>query len=475
MTNSRQQCSEGRDPSQLLAYVEGDLDAAACHELESHLRSCSFCASECEALRKADRLLRTHREAFHPDEEELYRFVATGEDIGQRIASHLASCRECSEDAELLRQMLRAGSEIPAQAPELPKSLIRELEQLHPLPTSPGVLGRLHSSVTELMRLPFQMPVLALGTAAAVVFFVIVSIPLWDTFNKIEHIAPGVAEQQLAPERKKSDSLDLERSGEATLQRAPVGSFGVGPMEERIQEPAASPPAKSELPAASESHRFERPKKAQPERMPLAAGKAVPAVPAPRQERYSTDTMLPSAPPVFQERKGDDAHRTPRMAYPKADHAKMREARKAEVPEFPREAPPASTALGSGLADSRIPLSVRVTDAEGRPISWLYFSLPTNLAGRYRLVPEVDAEKQISAGTAVPEDVSKLAFQNKFNGATRITVVVRERNGVFDVEAKLFEPGSAVDGKKIDAIGVAKGDMAVRVASLVASLLNTGQ
>jgi hypothetical protein len=472
VTNSRQHCPEGRDPSQLLAYVEGELDAAACHELESHLRTCSFCALECESLRKADELLKGHHDAFHPSADDLYNFVATGEDIGQRIAVHLASCQDCSDDAELLREMLHVGSETQDRAPEMPNSLIYRLEQLHPLPTSPGVLGRLYSSVSEWMRLPFQMPVLALGTAAVVVVFVIISVPLWDTFKGIETPSVSVPEKPVTPERRKSDIADLERYGQTAPQNAAVGSPETRANEGRVPEPAASPPPpESKLSAATESDKLEKPKKARPEARPFAAGKAAPEVPALKQGLDSTEVVPPSAPPMIQERESEKGRRAPRMEYRKSDDVRMRQATKAKLSEAPREAAPASTDLRSGLADSRIPLSVTVTDPEGRTIPWLKFTLPENLGSRYSLVPEVEAEKQASVGVAVPKEASKLAFQDKPLGETRITIVVRERNGVFDLEAKLFEPGSTTASRKIDAVGVAKEELPERMTSGVLALL----
>ncbi len=502
MTSSGPDCPEGRDPAQILAYVEGDLDQATSSELEAHLRTCDFCSSEYESLRKADQLLKVHSDAFHPDEEELYHFVSTGEDVDKRISLHLASCQDCSDDVDLLREMLQAGAQTPAHAPEMPHSLISQLEQLHTAPKTQGLLERLYASVTELMRLPFQMPVLALGTAAAVVVFVIVSIPLWRTFKPIAPPSVTAPQEQLRKERIEAPFL-----GGVPMKRAPAGSAEVRIEGRRGQEPPATPPTPaSELPALDDSDKLDQRMPKPPQAAPFPPRKAKPSLGMPEQES-SGYAGLPSAPPIIQERQEEKDQEVPRAVYvkrkyvksepagkeevsestreeapgprrmvpPKPDHVKREKADKAESAVSPREEARRPTDQELGLADSRTPLSVRVTDSEGKTIPWLKFPLPQDLAGRYHLIPEVEAEKQARLGAGISKESASASFQNRPGGETRISIVVREHSGVFDLEAKLFESGSAQESKGIDAVGVAKEDLADSVVSLVASLLNAGQ
>ena len=81
------------------AYIERDMDNSARGELEAHLKSCEICASEVESIRKMDVLLKHHSDIFHPDEQQLYRYVTAREDAGWRNRKHMwKTCENCQED-----------------------------------------------------------------------------------------------------------------------------------------------------------------------------------------------------------------------------------------------------------------------------------------------------------------------------------------------------------------------------------------
>ena len=109
MVDSSEQCREGWDPSELLAYLEGDLSIGVRRELEQHLRICEACSSELESLRLVDSMLTDHPQVFHPDEEVLYRYVSAGQDDERRVSAHLETCEQCREDAAILREMVTIG------------------------------------------------------------------------------------------------------------------------------------------------------------------------------------------------------------------------------------------------------------------------------------------------------------------------------------------------------------------------------
>ena len=124
MSNEEKKCPQGWDQKQLFAYVERDMDNSAREALEAHLKSCEICASEVESLQKMDVILKHHPDIFHPDEQQLYRYVTASEDADGEIARHLQTCENCREDVQLLKEMINARSAVPTKIPAILAKII---------------------------------------------------------------------------------------------------------------------------------------------------------------------------------------------------------------------------------------------------------------------------------------------------------------------------------------------------------------
>ncbi len=184
MTNhNKDSCPEGLDSSQLLAYVDGEMDEATRRNLEQHVRECRVCTEELESLRRVDSLLREHPESLHPDEETLYHFAAQSEDPDGKVAAHLALCARCRDEVELLREMIAEGNAIPSPPPTIPESLRCKLDRSEAT-TSHGILDGLLLKLREFISFPFQMPASALATVAATLVIAGLCLPMWHLFSE---------------------------------------------------------------------------------------------------------------------------------------------------------------------------------------------------------------------------------------------------------------------------------------------------
>ena len=222
MTQTGPTCREGWELPELLAYVEGEMPEPAGRSLALHLRSCAVCSSEVESLRKLHGLLRSHPESFHPDAGELFRFVSTGSDPEAWIAEHVDTCPECREDVELVRQMIAVGPESPRSGRAMPESLIRRLKALHGVRKGRGRASNLLSHLKERTRTWFRPPVLALGTAAAMVIIAVLILPRWDTLHWT------IQRARVAP---------LEESAPKEVTSVPLKKGHPAPPHEMLPEP----------------------------------------------------------------------------------------------------------------------------------------------------------------------------------------------------------------------------------------------
>ena len=157
-----------------------------------------------------DILLKHYSDVFHPDEQQLYQYVTEGEDPGGEIESHMKTCENCQADVALLKEMIDARSGVPTEIPAMPQTLLRKIGQLHPAAAPEGILERLYSTAAELISAPLRMPSLALGTAAAVIVLVIISVPLWQSYHKIPRPDSGLAIQE-SPAQKPSEAASHEK------------------------------------------------------------------------------------------------------------------------------------------------------------------------------------------------------------------------------------------------------------------------
>ena len=443
MSDEDKKCPQGWDEKQLFAFVEGDMDDSAREALEAHLKSCEICASEAESLRKMGFLLKRHSDVFHPDEERLYRYVTASEDPDGGIARHLEACGNCREDVQLLKEMIEERSAAPIKIPAMPHRLSRRIEQLHPAVAPVGIVERLRLAAAGLISAPFRMPRLALGTAAALVVLAIISIPLWQAFKSAHLQGSGVSVQE-SPAQKAGEGAPLEMN----QYRQDLEKDKLMENPERLRAEPHGPTGAPVSPAPSVSlppdARFEK----FDHRMEGSIGAAPGAAP----------TRLPPAPQAMEERShGPAMGRTPHpekevSARPRASKLATpaspmkRETAKRKYPAEVEEARP--EAAPAGVSESRIPVRIRIADAEGRSLPGFQSRLPANLASRYRLAEESES------GTS-----------------DLIVIRVVKRDGLFDLSAGLFESNSSGASRSLQVSGVPEKDLQDRVTSLISALL----
>jgi hypothetical protein len=155
----------------LLPYVEGLLARAQQDMVEGHLRGCAACASEVEQLRETIALLGAHKEAFRPEEWELYEHVHYGTDPKSLIGRHLHHCGSCREVVRTLTEQVS-----PSQMPDRFWHGVKQ--QFPSAERSPSSAQPDSESLFDRVCRMFRFPALAVATAAAAVLvFVLLSPP----------------------------------------------------------------------------------------------------------------------------------------------------------------------------------------------------------------------------------------------------------------------------------------------------------
>lgn len=453
MTDRESKCPDGRDPSDLLAYVDGDLDQASRSELEGHLEICAACSAKVESLTRLANLLKSHSEAFHPNEEELYRFVAGAEDPEGLISGHVESCSRCKEDVALLREMIAIRSAIPDRLPKIPNSLARKLERLYPPQESPGWISSLESSLINLMKLPFRMPVLALGTACAVLIIALTGVYIQRTFHRIPQpsrlhdLAEPGSVQAPAPGELAYDEATLDKLKQHEPPRSHTVTRGMAMPHKRVAPKPAipalgAPTEEGTSPDAEKAHDTRAVRKFEPSRMPAA---------------------------VQAERAGKKVERRKRKSGELGGEWE-KDTRPPGVVMFggsPRA--PESSAEYRG---ERIPVTVRVVDGEGRPIPWLTFRAPDGLKKRYTFLHSEQPKPEEGLKESVPGKSKVRAFGDHMAGGRQILVRVKKSGEFYSLTASLREGPENRKLGTAEAFQVRKEDLRIRITSLVTSLLS---
>jgi anti-sigma factor ChrR (cupin superfamily) len=95
-------------PDRLLWYAAGSLDPAESAEIERHLRECADCRGEVEAVRSLARTLRADPERAHVPADRLvaWQDARSGLSPAERagIGDHLRRCPSCASDLDALRR-----------------------------------------------------------------------------------------------------------------------------------------------------------------------------------------------------------------------------------------------------------------------------------------------------------------------------------------------------------------------------------
>lgn len=451
MTHSKEGCPEGWDPAELLAYLEEDVGPSTRAAVEEHLKGCAICSDELDSLRKWDALLREHPESFHPDPEDLYRLVSRGEDPAGHTKKHVESCRDCTEAVHLLREMLSTQAEAPEPSQVIPGSLVSKLEELYRIPGRASHREPLSSFFHRLLGIRFRLPVLALGTAAAAVIIVVLVMPA----KLPEHPQPGAVAPAEAPRRSSgpeqapSATDQLRLSDEQTREKRSPDQTGM------IKESPAQP----SLP---------------PRSLPLVQGR----VSEPETDR-AEGGLLESAPGKTSKLRSFAAPATPesqlekKIAPPLAtDDIKSKTKLDLGAGGLAKPGPRvAKLHRGTG-----VPISVQIVDSAGHLVPGLRFVPPRTVDSRFSFSGPTSREENVAGRIQMKsEDRSAPATVAENEAAGYLVVVtVKESQGVYDLEARLFRGPSTqkeAPTSTINAQNVSKEDLQSRIGDLVFSLL----
>ncbi len=441
MRDEERKCPNKWDQSQFLAYMEGDMDKSAREALEAHLKNCEICSSELESFRKMDVLLRDHPDVFHPDEQELYLFVTQNEDPGGEIEHHLETCESCQEDVALLKEMIDARHKATTEIPAVPQRLLREIGQSQRSAAREGVLERVYISVADLISTLFRMPRLALGTAAAIVVLVIISVPLLKHYKDVP--SPDSSLVQEPRLQKPSDSI----LSEAYQSRQDFEKDKSVETQEKLRSELQGRP---EAPSSPPAMRFapERKREKFDYRDSLRSSPTTEAAPAEISPKVSTKQKSRSAadgPAALNEKEASSSPKASKQ--PMAISPTQKEPAKRHS-LAPVEQTRRQFGARPSLYDSLIPVRIQIVDSQGRIIPDFKFQLPADLVNRYRL------EEATGDGAA-----------------DLVVVRVTKQDGSFDLSADLVKSGSTGSNRALQAHDVPVRDLQDNITSLVTSLL----
>jgi hypothetical protein len=152
----------------LLPFMENSLDPAETATVKNHIEQCDHCAQELRLFEQITSALKTDKNVFCPEPWEIYEFVETGKDPGQKIANHLNECSLCRHEIEALK------TEHAIQ--EMPKQIWKRLESGLPKNDVSKVVPVKKHSFWRLPHWSFsflKIPVLATASAVAILCVVL--------------------------------------------------------------------------------------------------------------------------------------------------------------------------------------------------------------------------------------------------------------------------------------------------------------
>jgi anti-sigma factor RsiW len=437
--------------TQLLAYVEGDLEDAARGQVEQHVKACPSCAEELAGLQRMHALLGRHPEAFHPDEEHLYRFVANHEDPSGNIAAHVQSCDSCSQDVELIAAMISHDATVERSSAAMPQEILGKLGQ-EAAPVSTGLASRLFSTMKELLGQPFRMPVLALGSAAAVLIVVAVCLPLWRSYQmerwlgefraseklRLEH---AVKNQQAGEALRDQDKLTSPLAKKHFRGAYPKANY-VRPPAAGAQAPEAAPPVL--VPEPRRDLHKSKGERVTPGQDAVATTKPSPAAPAVTFEaapQGGMPAMSPLPAPTPQEKKNE----MERQEVP------SRETKRAVLGRVAPESLPRAAQLrakkdfaGTGDRPAKgtlapVPVVVHITDAQGNPVPWIEPRLPDSLEHRFHLIMSQTAKEETRKSKPLSSYEGLVDKKTEPAALLKVEIHVFPSNDIYDVDCKLFD------------------------------------
>jgi hypothetical protein len=390
-------------------------------------------------VRKISSLLIAHAECFHPDAEELYRYAVDGQDPEGEVSAHLEQCSECRDLAEVVREMIAVGARPAVSGPSMPAALVRQVEQLHARSDRAGEADGAFSRIVEFLKRPFRVPILALGTAAAVAVVAVLVVPRWHALKEVPH-------------------------------------------------PAALPPQETSLP-------LDRPKGEDSKVAPPALPEEAPARAAESRKMKHSEVSrrVPSLPDRLEERDERERAGAGGYAYAPAPTGSLREEAVPEPGELPATAPQkAMSSPARGRAGYQAPKPVaalpqatppavhqrtvllRIEGPEGRLLPALVSAIPEELRAKYNFVHETGDKTPSTKEDALKPSLKKKSEVGRaelLSGPIQIIIKIKPIESGYTVEGRIFEKSSRQSPKTITDLDIPIDKLPEEIGRLVRDLL----
>ncbi len=476
MSSPTKTCFADQDSGALLDLLEKGPRTDLVIELEKHLAECPRCARELASLRQIHALLRHHPGAFHPDEDELYRFVTAQTDPEGTISRHMDGCRDCRDRADLLREMLAIGSEIPPQVPAIPQSLVDRLELIHRSQGQDRVSWSLHRVMGQVRRwlgLPWRVPALAVGTAVAALIVTVMGPQMWTALKEVDRpsgeiagVAPESPTPTVAPkvEGKVQPAGIVPGGEEYKTKEAPPG-LGA-PMPDSSPKDSARPSMEtraSREPLSKVAPQRQDQLTREFARSPTRSADSPKSEIAPRREAVPAP-LAPSKLRMRAPRQAIPSHRDESGLEAQAPHEA--EARKKDSP---RGMPALGETVGRG---SLIPVRVELTDMDGHPVPWLSYSGDPDLAREYSF-SVIDSRGKDKSAVKTGAVLNGLVSEQPVAPVVGYRIVIRviPVGDAYDLEGRLTEVATGKEKGIAVRSRVEKDQAGKEVQTLVRSLL----
>jgi len=144
-------------------------------EIEDHVKQCSYCRREIDALRQLDETLREQKDQLAglfspcPDPVALFEFVY-GQTVRPDIANHIALCSDCAEGVSLIKELSQEKIECgTAYIPLGAKEQVRRLVSAEYAPARPPFV-QWADNLLLTVRAFFHLPSVAAGAAIGAIF-----------------------------------------------------------------------------------------------------------------------------------------------------------------------------------------------------------------------------------------------------------------------------------------------------------------
>ncbi len=171
MTNSSSDVSHEHVEEWRLAYLEDLLSPDERSRFEEHIEQCHDCAKQVEDMSRWVALLKDNRDAFCPEQWELFDYARESQDVTSVWASHLGHCPACRKTITAFRTL----------APQrgVPDALWEKMTRLQETPArqTPGFVHRWLYRWWEQLTAFLSPPLTLAGAVAAAILVVVFLYP----------------------------------------------------------------------------------------------------------------------------------------------------------------------------------------------------------------------------------------------------------------------------------------------------------